>query len=80
MKLYGDLNDGDDDDGFRTHGEDEPPRPQVPSALTDVETTLLELGTGSGCIAVTLACLRSDLHILATDMSEQALATASRNW
>jgi len=61
------------------------PRPET-ELLVDLvvqaareDATLLELGTGSGCIAVTLACLRSDLHILATDASEQALATASNN-
>jgi release factor glutamine methyltransferase len=40
---------------------------------------ILELGTGSGCIAISLACLRSDLSIVATDASAPALALAARN-
>ncbi len=40
---------------------------------------VLELGTGSGCIAITLACERADLRLTATDGSPSALATARRN-
>jgi len=40
---------------------------------------VLELGTGSGAIAVALAHERSDLAIVATDISEAALAVARRN-
>jgi release factor glutamine methyltransferase len=40
---------------------------------------LLDLGTGSGAIAVTLALLRPDLSVTATDLSDQALALAQRN-
>lgn len=40
---------------------------------------VLDLGTGSGCIAVTLACESSLLQITATDISEKALAIARRN-
>jgi release factor glutamine methyltransferase len=39
----------------------------------------LDLGTGSGAIALTLACERPDLHIVATDASEAALAVARAN-
>jgi release factor glutamine methyltransferase len=40
---------------------------------------VLELGTGSGAIAVALATLRPALKIVATDISEAALALARRN-
>jgi release factor glutamine methyltransferase len=40
---------------------------------------LLDLGTGSGAIAVTLACERSDANVCATDSSEEALAIARAN-
>ncbi len=38
-----------------------------------------DVGTGSGAIAVTLAAERPDLHVIATDLSEGALALAARN-
>jgi len=40
---------------------------------------VLELGTGSGAIAVALASLRAGLKITAADVSEAALRTARRN-
>lgn len=40
---------------------------------------VLDLGTGSGAIAVTLACERDDLQVVATDRSRAALAVAQRN-
>jgi len=40
---------------------------------------VLELGTGSGAIAVALARERPDLTVVATDISEAALAVARRN-
>ena len=42
-------------------------------------STVLDLGTGSGCIAVTLAKLRPKARIVATDLSQAALAVAERN-
>jgi release factor glutamine methyltransferase len=42
-------------------------------------THILDLGTGSGVIAITLACEHSTLHVTATDMSIQALDIAQQN-
>ena len=38
-----------------------------------------DIGTGSGIIAVTLACERPDAHLTATDISPAALAVAEQN-
>jgi len=38
-----------------------------------------DIGTGSGCIAVTLACEFANAAIIATDISDAALAIARRN-
>jgi release factor glutamine methyltransferase len=46
---------------------------------TDTPGRVLELGTGSGAIAVALASERPRLAIVATDVSEAALAVARRN-
>lgn len=40
---------------------------------------IVDVGTGSGCIAVTLALERSGISIIATDVSEDALAVAREN-
>lgn len=42
-------------------------------------TRLLDIGTGSGCIAISLAKLLSDIEITATDISEKALEIAKSN-
>src|SRR3989344_529593 len=41
--------------------------------------TLIDVGTGSGCIAVTLALQLPSAHIIATDIAVQALAVAREN-
>jgi release factor glutamine methyltransferase len=41
--------------------------------------TLVDVGTGSGCVAVTLATILTGTRILATDRSVEALAVARQN-
>jgi release factor glutamine methyltransferase len=63
------------------------PRPEtellVEAALQVVEgisaPLICDIGTGSGCIAVTLLCERSDARAVAVDISEPALAVATQN-
>ena len=63
------------------------PRPEtellVEAALeviTDVRgPTICDVGTGSGCIAVTLLCERTDARAVAVDVSEAALKVAAQN-
>ncbi|MBI3618997.1 peptide chain release factor N(5)-glutamine methyltransferase [Candidatus Peregrinibacteria bacterium] len=42
-------------------------------------TSIVDIGTGSGCIAVTIALERPDLNIIATDISAEALKIARKN-
>lgn len=59
------------------------PRPEteelVEWAAAEVSGRVLDVGTGSGCIAVSLAKKRVDLRVLACDVSAGALAVAERN-
>lgn len=59
------------------------PRPEteelVEWAVGEVMGRVLDVGTGSGCIAVSLARKRADLAVIACDVSEGALAVAKRN-
>ena len=41
--------------------------------------SVLDLGTGSGVIAISLACEWKEVHVLATDISEAALLVAQKN-
>jgi len=62
------------------------PRPEteliVDEVLRSIEgehLKLLEVGTGSGCVAISLKVSAPDLSIMATDVSEGALAVARQN-
>lgn len=62
------------------------PRPEtellVESALqllTGSSSTICDVGTGSGCIAVTMLCEKPDLQGVALDVSEAALDIARKN-
>jgi len=65
------------------------PRPEtenlVEAALRYIETLhqqqiiIADIGTGSGCIAVTLACELAKVKCIATDISPTALAVARKN-
>ena len=49
-------------------------------ACRDVKAPkLADIGTGSGCLAVTLACERPDAEVWATDLSADALKEARKN-
>ena len=43
------------------------------------EMTAVDVGTGSGCIAIALAHFLSDVHVTAVDISPEALAIAQQN-
>ena len=46
---------------------------------TDTDSLVLDLGTGSGCIAVTIALERPRSTVVAVDASQDALSVASEN-
>ena len=63
------------------------PRPEtellVEAALETIggvsDPSICDVGTGSGCIAITLLCERTDARAVAVDVSEAALAIAADN-
>ncbi len=72
---------------FRVSADTLIPRPET-ELLIDIAldlyaenqvTRVVDLGTGSGIIAITLADLRPHWHLTATDISQNALAIAQQN-
>ena len=59
------------------------PRPDTETLIDFViekpVKSVLELGTGSGAIAITLACEWKEVHLTAVDISEDALLLAKLN-
>jgi release factor glutamine methyltransferase len=59
------------------------PRPRGKDDTTDLNTcigtTVADLGTGSGAVALAIASERPDIAVVATDASAEALAVAQRN-
>jgi len=63
------------------------PRPETETLVEKVLSRMAgraapavaDVGTGCGCIAVTIALERPDARVIATDISEKALAVARRN-
>lgn len=60
------------------------PRPETETIIaavldTPAPKTMLDLGTGSGCIALTLLAEIADLSAVASDISNAALAVAGKN-
>ena len=49
------------------------------SKVQSPKLKILDIGTGSGCIAISLAKNIPDTHVFALDVSEKALATAQKN-
>jgi release factor glutamine methyltransferase len=56
----------------------EPPQSNASRAATR-SPRLLDVGTGSGCIAITVALERPDVRVIATDTSERAIVIAAEN-
>ncbi len=63
------------------------PRPETEHLLEEAHTLIgnkaggvvVDVGTGSGCIGITVACERPHVTVLATDQSKRALSIANRN-
>jgi release factor glutamine methyltransferase len=65
---------GEQDAASVAHAE-----PAEPPVLVEPGCRVLEIGTGTGCIALSIASERSGTRVVATDLSSQAVALATRN-
>lgn len=63
------------DEGERLMNDNAAPCPDTPSATKRI----LDIGTGSGCIAISLKLRLGDAYVEAWDISEEALRTAKSN-
>ncbi len=52
---------------------------RLPRPAPGLTPRVIDVGTGSGCVAVSLAHDRADIRVTATDISPAALAVAARN-
>lgn len=61
------------------------PRPETETIIEIVrdlkgeKSTIIDVGTGSGCIAITLKLENPDSNVVASDISKKALKTAEKN-
>jgi release factor glutamine methyltransferase len=72
--------------GFQVDSRVLIPRPETEHLVEEAlklrlapDSRILDVGTGSGCLAVTLACERPELRFVATDIEPGALAVAVAN-
>ncbi|MBL7131229.1 MAG: peptide chain release factor N(5)-glutamine methyltransferase [Candidatus Omnitrophica bacterium] len=60
-------------------GQDRQKSPSKADSPLEEKLKILDIGTGSGCIAIALAKFLEDVDIVATDISKQALNLAKEN-